>query len=260
MTRLSANLGFLWPERPLLERIDAAAAAGFRAIELHWPYDVPASEVRARCDAHGLTLLGVNTARGDAAKGEFGLGAVPGRQAEFQATVDQAIGYCVEARGSAVHCMAGNVEADDRVEARAVLIDNLRLASAKAAPHGLTLLLEPINKCDAPGYFYSTIAEGSAIVETLACANVRLMFDCYHVGMVGGDVLKELAAALPIVGHVQVASVPDRAEPNEGQLDYREVFAALSRLRYTGWVGAEYKPRGNTDAGLTWVGAVGAEI
>ena len=258
MIRLSANIGFLWPDRPLLDRIDAAAAAGFKAIELHWPYNVKAAAVRARCEAHGLTLLGINTVRGDVDKGEFGLGAVVGREAEFQASVDQAIAYCAEAGGSAVHCMAGKVSADEKAAARDVLIGNLREASAKAESHGLTMLIEPINQRDAPGYFYSTIADGAAIVRAVARGNVRILFDCYHVAMSGGDVVGDLAAFLPLIGHVQVASVPDRAEPDEGRLDCAELFEAFFRVGYDGWVGAEYKPRDDTDAGLRWVATAGA--
>ena len=139
--RYSANLGFLWPDRPLLARIDAAAHAGFKAIELHWPYDTPAAAVRARCERHGLQLLGINTVRGDLGAGENGLGALAGREAEFQAAVDQSIAYCLAAGGTAIHCMAGFVPPEAREAAGRVFVKNLREASDKAAPHGLTLLL-----------------------------------------------------------------------------------------------------------------------
>lgn len=254
MPRFSANLGFLWPDRPLLDRIDAAAAAGFRAIELHWPYDVPAAEVRARCEAHGLALLGVNTSRGR--EGEFGLGALPGREAEFQAAVDQSIAFCVDAGGSAIHCMAGVTGGVDPAAARATFVENLRQASRKAEPHGLTLLLEPINPKDAPGYFYSTVAEGADLIEEVGAGNLRLMFDCYHVGMVGQDVVATLRRFLPLVGHVQFASVPDRAEPDGGSVDYAAAFGAIDALGWAGWVGAEYKPRAGTDEGLGWMTAL----
>ena len=254
MPRFSANLGFLWPDRPLLDRIDAAAAAGFAAIELHWPYDTPAAAVRARCDAHGLALLGVNTARGR--EGEVGLGALPGREAEFQAAVDQSIAFCLDAGGTAIHCMAGRIGDSDPAAARDTFVANLRDASRKAAAQELTLLLEPLNPKDAPGYFYSTVAEGAAVIEEVGAGNLRLMFDCYHVGMVGGDVVGTLRRFLPLVGHIQVASVPDRAEPDEGTLDYREVFRAIDAFGYAGWVGAEYRPRADTDAGLGWMTAL----
>lgn len=260
MLRFSANLGFLWPDRPLLEKIDAAAAAGFKAIELHWPYDVPAQEVKARCEQHGLKLLGVNTVRGDVAVGENGLGALAGREAEFQAAVDQSIRFCVEAGGTAVHCMAGRVAPEDRSRARKVFVRNLEEASDKAARHGLTLLLEPLNAKDASGYFYSTLAEAATVIEEAGRPNIKLMFDAYHVGVTEGDVIGRLETYWPIVGHVQIAAVPTRAEPDEGAFDFVPFFAALERLNYAGWVGAEYKPRGATDAGLGWVEKLGVSL
>jgi len=260
MLRFSANIGFLWADRPLLDRIDAAAAAGFRAIELHWPYDVAAARVRERCAAHGLTVLGINTVRGRVADGENGLGALAGREAEFQAAVDQSLAFCREAGAIAVHCMAGVVPPEQRGAARAVFVANLREASAKAARDGVTLLLEPLNPYDAPGYFYSTVDEGASIVAEAGCHNIRLMFDCYHVGRVGGDVIPTLERLLPIVGHIQIAAVPTRAEPDQGTLDHRAVFAAIERLPYPGWVGCEYKPAADTNAGLAWTHVLGVDL
>jgi 2-dehydrotetronate isomerase len=258
--RFSANLGFLWPELPLLDRIDAAAEAGFPAIEMHWPYDTPAENVRSRCEQRGLKLLGVNTSRGDHSKGEFGLGAVSGREDEFQAAVDQSVNFCVAANGSAIHCMAGKVEPNRKDAARSVFIENLRTASRKAAVHGITLLLEPINPRDAPGYFYSTVAEGGAIIDACGCENLKLMFDCYHVGVAEGDVLTKLERFLPVIGHIQIAAVPSRAEPDEGELNYREIFKAIDWLGYDGYVGCEYKPRGSTGEGLAWASRLGVAI
>ena len=260
MPRFSANLGFLWHGLPLLDRIEAAARAGFRAVELHWPYDTPAVAVRDTCARLGLTLLGINTVRGDVAAGENGLGAVPGREAEFQAAVDQSLAFCRDAGGTSVHCMAGRVPAESRVAGRATLLDNLRRASDKAAAAEITLLLEPLNPADAPGYFYSTADEGAEIVDVLGRPNVRLMFDCYHVGRVGDDVIAAMERLWPAIGHIQIAAVPNRAEPDGGTLDYRPVFAAIDRLGYAGWVGAEYKPAGETDAGLRWVEALGVRL
>lgn len=254
--RFSANLGFLWPDRDLLDRIDAAARAGFKAIELHWPYDVQASDVRDRCRQHGLSLLAVNTARGNVEAGEMGLGALAGRQDEFQAAVDQAIRFCVEAGGSAVHCMPGKVLERDRRSAHRVFVENLKQASAKAAENGLTLLLEPLNTHDAPGYFYSTLAGAAAVLEETDQPNIKLMFDAYHVGASGKDVIGELETYFPWVGHVQIAAVPTRDEPDQGTFDYRPFFRALERLAYDGWVGAEYKPRLGTDDGLRWMTAL----
>lgn len=258
MPRFSANLGFLWPDRPLLQRVEAAARAGFRAIELHWPYDVPAVEMKEACRRHGLTLLGLNTVVGDAAEGDFGLGAVPGREAEFQAAVAQSIAYCRGSGATAIHCMAGAVPEDQRAEGRETFLRNLETAAAEA--DGLTLLLEPINPRDKPGYFYSRVGEAIELIEELGKPNVRLMFDVYHVGVTEGDVLTRLERCLPLIGHVQIAAVPSRAEPDEGEIAYPAIFAALDRIGYDGWVGCEYKPRGDTDAGLDWVGRLGASL
>jgi hydroxypyruvate isomerase len=260
MPRFSANIGFLWPDRPLLQRIEAAHRAGFKAIELHWPYDVPAQEVKAACAARGLALLGINTPVGDAARGEFGLGAVPGREDAFQAAVDQAIAYCRDSGATAIHAMAGVVAPTQMAEATGVFADNLQRAAEKAAAHGLTILLEPINQRDKPGYFYSTIARAAEMITRVGAPNVKIMFDVYHVGVSEGDVLKRLERYLPLIGHVQIAAVPSRAEPDEGEIAFPAIFAALDRLGYDGWVGCEYKPRGDTDAGLAWTAKLGVTL
>jgi len=261
MPRFSANLGFLWPDRPLLARIDAAAEAGFRAIELHWPYDeVPAAEMRAACERRGLTLLGINTSPGDLKKGEFGLGALPGREGDFAAAMDQSIAYCVASGAIAIHAMAGTVPPGRHDEARETFRSNLAAAAVKAAAHGLTILLEPLNPRDAPGYFYSRTEEAAAMIASLGAPNVRIMFDVYHVGITQGDVLTRLARFLPLIGHIQIAAVPSRAEPDEGEIAYRAIFEAADRLGYSGWIGCEYKPRAATDAGLGWVKTLGVTL
>jgi hydroxypyruvate isomerase len=255
MPRLSANLGFLWPGLPLLDRIDAAGRAGFEAIELHWPYDVPAEAVKAACARNRLKLLGLNTAVGN--PGEFGLGALPGREADFQSAISDAIAYCLASGATSIHAMAGVPPPDRRAAARATFQRNLEVASAKAARHGFTLLLEPINPRDRPDYFYSRVDEAASIIGELDAANVKLMFDIYHVGVSEGDILKKLERHLPIVGHIQIAAVPSRAEPDEGEVAYDRVLRAIDRFGYRGWVGCEYKPRADTDAGLRWIEAMG---
>jgi 2-dehydrotetronate isomerase len=255
--RFSANLGFLWAERPLLARIGAAARAGFRAVEMHWPYDVPANDVAATIQQHSLTLLGINTAPGNFAAGERGLGALPGRESDFRATLDQAVEYCRRSGARAIHVMAGNVAESGRRDARAVFAANLRTAAAKAAPHGLTLLLEPLNRADNPGYFYSTLEEATSLLEELSLPSLKLQFDIYHVARSEGDVLRKLERYLPLIGNVQIAAVPSRAEPDEGEISYRAVLESLDALGYSGWVGCEYRPRGDTDAGLCWMRTIG---
>jgi hydroxypyruvate isomerase len=238
--------------------MQAAARAGFRAVEMHFPYDVPAAEVAQTARREGLTLLGINTSPGRS--GERGLGAVPGRESDFQAAVEQSIEYCLASGATAIHAMAGNVPAQDQGPARTVFMQNLRVAAGKAAGHGLTLLLEPLNPRDSPGYFYSRVAEAVSLIEDLALANVKLQFDVYHVGSGEGDVLVKLQKYLPVIGNVQIAAVPSRAEPDEGEISYRAVFARLEELGYSGWVGCEYRPRADTDAGLRWLSQLGVAL
>jgi hydroxypyruvate isomerase len=260
MPRFSANLGFLWSERPLLERIEAAAKAGFGAIEMHWPYEVAAADVRCACERYGVMLLGINTVPGRLQDGDFGLGAVSGREEEFQGAIDQSVAYCVASGATAIHAMAGNVRADHRIDARRVFVQNLRLAADKAARHDLTLLLEPLNPRDHPRYFYSTVAAAADLIAELDRPNIKLQFDVYHVGMSEGDILTKLEQHFPIIGHVQIAAIPTRAEPDEGEVAYGAIFNRLDRLGYRGWVGCEYRPRAGTDDGLCWAQTLGVTL
>ena len=247
----------MWTDRPLLARIEAAARAGFRAVEMHWPYDVPASDVAAAARRWEVTLLGINTARGNSAAGEWGLGAIPGRSQDFRKHVDQSIEYCRVSGATAIHAMAGIVAASDRERARAVFVENLRAAAAKAAQHRLTLLLEPLNPSDNPNYFYSTVAQAVSLIEELGLPNIKLQFDVYHVARGEGDVLVKLGRYRSHIGHVQIAGVPARAEPDDGEIAYPAIFTALDQLQYEGWVGCEYRPRGDTDQGLVWMDRLG---
>lgn len=260
MPRFSANLGFLWPDRPLLERIDAAAKAGFKAVELHFPYDVPAEDVREACARNGVRLLGINTALGEGATGHRGLGAVPGREADFAALADQALTYCHTAGGTAVHMMAGLVPEADHATAAEVFVGNLLKFAPQAADHNLNILLEPLNPRDMPGYFYSRAEQAVEIIDRVGAPNVKLMFDVYHVGVTQGDVITRLRALKDRIGHVQVAAVPSRAEPDEGEIAYPAIFRELDAIGYEGWVGAEYLPRAGTDEGLGWVKTLGVTL
>jgi hydroxypyruvate isomerase len=248
--KLSANIGFLFADRPLIDRIHAAAACGFAAIEMHWPYDVPPEPVRDAILAHGLAMLGVNTPRGGS--GDFGLAAVPGREAEFQSGFDLTLAYAKAIGATAIHCMAGRLGSADRAAAERVFVANLKVASDKAQGTGITLLIEPINQRDAPGYVLSRTAEAADIIERTGRPDIKLMFDCYHLQITEGDLTRRLETFLPIIGHVQIAAVPSRAEPDEGEIDYGHILKHLDRLGYDGWVGAEYKPRGLTEDGLGW--------
>ncbi len=260
MPKFSANLGFLWSTLPLLERIDRAAAAGFRAIEMHWPYDTDPEAVKSVCTRHGLTVLGINTPLGDVSAAESGLAALPDRQRDFKAGFDQTLAWALASGASAIHVMPGIVPESLRETATHAMVDNLRWASDRVRPHGLTLLLEAINQRDKPGYFYSRLDQSNAVREAAQRDNIKLMFDIYHVGVAEGDALTKLAQYMPHIGHIQIAAVPTRAEPDEGEIRYEVVFKEIDRLGYTGWVGCEYKPRASVEEGLAWVKKMGLDL
>lgn len=256
MPRFAANLGHLFTDRPLLARIDGAAAAGFAAIELQTPYDVPVAEVKAAIERNNLTILGINTPRGGR-EGDFGLTAVPGREGEFQAAFAQALGYITAIGGRAIHCLAGVVTPEQRSDAERAFIANLTRAADQAAEHGITLLIEPINSRDRPGYFLSRIEQAADIIAQLGKPNVRMQFDFYHAQIMGGDLITRLERHLPVIGHLQCGSVPGRHEPDEGEVNFPAVFEAVDKLGYEGWIGAEYGPRGRTEDGLKWAAPYG---
>ena len=251
MPRFAANLGYLFTDRPLLERIDVAAKAGFRAIELQFPYDVPASQVKEAIARNKLTVLGINTPPG-AGDGEFGVAAIPGREREFHEVFTRALDYIATIGGSAVHCLAGKVAPEQRPAAERVFIDNLRSAADLAAAHNINLLIEPINAIDRPGYFLNHVEHAADIIAKAGKPNIRMQFDFYHVQIVGGDIVRRMAKFMPVIGHLQCAAVPMRHEPDEGEVNYSYVFGEVDRLGYSGWVGAEYRPRFGTEAGLGW--------
>jgi hydroxypyruvate isomerase len=250
--RFSANLGFLWTELPLPAAIRAAKAAGFDAVECHWPFAVPAADVAAALAETGLQMLGLNTVRGHTDKGENGLSALPGREAEARAAIDQAIAYATAIGTPNIHVMAGFAGG---AQADAAFNGNLTYACEQAAPHGITILIEPLNRYDAPGYYLSTTTQARDIIEGLGLPNLRLMFDCYHVQLTEGDLTHRLTDLQPVIGHIQVASVPDRGAPDHGEVSFPHIFTTLRNLGYAGPIGAEYKPGGDTAATLGWLKA-----
>lgn len=250
MSGFSANLGFLWTELPLPEAIRAAARAGFDAVECHWPYDTPAEEVNAALTETGLPMLGLNTLRGNTEAGDNGLAALPGREAEARAAIDQAVAYAKAIDAANIHVTAGITQGD---AARDCFIENLRYACNAAAPHGITIVIEPLNHHDAPGYFLQTADQAAEIIEAVGAVNLKLMFDCYHIQIMQGDITRRLEQFMPIIGHIQIAAVPSRGEPDAGELDYRHVMQAIRALGFTKPIGAEYRPASTTEAGLGWM-------
>ncbi len=245
MTRFSANLGFLWKELALPDAIRAAAAAKFEAVECHWPYDIDPALVKAALDETGLPMLGLNTARGDG----NGLSALAGREVDARAAIDQAVEYAAAIGAHNIHIMAGFASGG---AAHQTFVSNLRYALARVANHGTSLLIEPLNHFDAPGYFLQTADQAAEIIAEIGDPNLKLMFDCYHLQIMQGDLSRLLQKMMPIIGHIQIAAVPTRAEPDEGELDYQHILKHIEAIGYKGFIGAEYHPRTTIDAGLGW--------
>ncbi len=254
MPRFAANLSMMYHEHAFLDRFAAAAADGFRAVEYLFPYEHPAAELRARLDAHGLAQALFNAPPGDWSAGERGLAALPGRQADFRAAFARALEYAAVIGNDRIHVMAGLVPAGaDLALYRATYLENLAHAAASAAPQGVTVLIEPLNQRDMPGYLLSRQDEAQAICREVGAANLKVQFDCYHCQIVEGDVTRTLQRDFAGVGHIQIAGVPERHEPDVGELNYPYLFDAIDALGYSGWIGCEYRPRAGTSAGLGWI-------
>ena len=248
--KFSANLGFLWTDRPLADAIRAAKSEGFDAVECHWPFDISATQVKAALSETGLAMLCLNTRPGDLEAGEFGLAALPDRTSDARAAIDEALDYAQATDTGAIHVMAGNCSG---TAAHAVFCENLAYACEAAAANEITILIEPLNRHDAPGYFLQTTNQAETIIRDVNQPNLRLMFDCYHVQIMEGDVARRLKDLLPLIGHIQIAGVPDRGPPDRGELDYRVVLRELEAMGYDRPIGAEYKPEGSTEDSLGWL-------
>jgi 2-dehydrotetronate isomerase len=255
LPRFSAHLGYLFKERPLLERIDAAAACGFKAIEGRFP-DVPADDYRRAVERNKVKVLGINTPQGG--ETEFGLGALPGREDEWRATFAQALDYVSAVGVLAIHCLAGKVKPEQRREAETVFVENLKRAADQAAARKIKLYIEPINPRDLPNYFLNAVEHAADIIGKVGSDNVFIQYDFYHVQIVGGDLIERFKKFQPLIAHLQCSQVPVRHEPDAGgEINYPFVFSEIDRLGYPHWIGAEYMPRGKTEQGLGWGKAYG---
>jgi 2-dehydrotetronate isomerase len=253
MPRLAANLSMLFTELPFLDRFEAAAAAGFTGVEILTPYEAGAAEIAARLRDTGLTLALINLPAGDPARGERGLTSLPGREADFAAALDKALVYAQATDCRRLHCQAGILPAGaDRAAATATYVANLRHAAARAEAFGITILIEPINNRDMPGCFLNRTSDAPAILDAVGATNARLQFDFYHCQIMEGDLATRIRALAPRIGHVQIAGVPDRHEPDRGEVNYPYLLDLLDEIGYAGWVGCEYRPRAGTLAGLGW--------
>ena len=253
MPRFAANLSMMFNEVPFLDRFAAARKAGFEGVEFLFPYEYPAAELRGRLVGEGLTQALFNMPPGDWANGERGVAALPGRQAEFREATKRALDYAAALDCRLVHCMAGIIPADiPYTTAAAVYAANLAWATEQASPAGVKLVIEPINHRDMPGYFLNTQAQGAAIVEAIGRDRLGLQFDVYHVQITEGDITKRMERFMPVIAHMQIADVPARNEPGTGEIGWPFVFRRMDELGYQGWVGCEYRPAGETTAGLGW--------
>jgi len=253
MLKFSANIGFLWTDRSNVERIHAAKAAGFDAVECHFPYDEPTKDVKAALDETGLPMLCLNTWPGDRDAGDFGLAAMPGREGDARDAIDQAIAYAEAIGATSVHVMAGKPGEGMAKQAHQTYLDNLSYACSIASPHGITILIEPINGSDAPGYFLQYAGFAKEIVNQVGSPNLKIMFDCYHTQLMQGSLTRWIEYLLPLIGHIQIAGVPSRAEPDEGEVAYDRLIPAIAAMGYHGYIGAEYRPRGTVEEGLGWL-------
>ena len=265
MPRFAANLSMLYPELEFLDRFEAAARDGFEAVEYLFPYAWEASEIAARLKANGLRQVLFNAGPGDWDSGERGLACLPGREDDFRRAVEQALTYAQALECPRIHVMAGLVPAGSSRELlRATYVANLRYAAALAAKQGVDLLMEPINTRDIPGFFLNRQDDAHRLIAEIGAVNVKVQFDLYHCQVVEGDVATKIRQYLPTgqVGHFQIAGVPQRHEPDLGELNYPYLFGVIDEVAATcgwqGWVGCEYRPargseHGGTSAGLDWL-------
>jgi hydroxypyruvate isomerase len=252
--RLAANLSMIFPEIEFLDRFAAAASVGFRAVEYLFPYAYAKAELRSRLESWGFEQVLFNGPPGDFEKGERGIASLPDREAEFRHSIDLALDYAVALRCPRIHVMAGlvSLEGDPRRH-REVYVENLSWAAGQAQSASVTLTLEPLNAKDFPGYLIGTPQAARSVIEEVGAPNIKLQYDFYHAQMTHGRLLETFAAEQDLIDHVQIAGVPGRNEPDDSQeINFRAVFAGLETRGYAGWIGCEYRPRGETRAGVAW--------
>lgn len=265
MPRLCANLSLLFADLPFVDRFAAAAYAGFRAVECQFPYAVPAMELAQVLRTQDLRLELINLPAGNWEGGERGIAVLPDRVEEFRAGVGQALDYALALGVPRINCLAGIVPATlPAQEVTDTLVGNLRHAASRLAQHGLELLVEPINSFDIPGFGVSRLEQALELLGQVGADNVRVQYDLYHATRMGDDVPAMLRQHLSRIGHIQIADVPGRHEPGTGSMAYRELFALLDALGYSGQVGCEYLPlsaeAAGTQAGLAWIAAHGLSL
>jgi hydroxypyruvate isomerase len=251
--KFAANLSMLYTELPFLDRFKAAAEAGFTGVEYLFPYAFPKEQVVKKLQASGLTQVLHNLPAGDWDKGERGIACHPDRVNEFQDGVGKAIDYASALGCSQVNCLAGIAPADvDPDRARRTFVDNVRFAADRLKDVGITLLIEPVNTLDIPGFYLNRTIQALSVIEDAGSDNVFLQYDIYHMQIMEGDLARTIERTLPKIRHIQLADNPGRNEPGTGEINYGFLFGHLDRIGYGGWIGCEYKPRTTTNDGLGW--------
>lgn len=252
--KFDANLTLLFTEVPFLERFERAAAAGFSGVECLFPYEYDAGEIAALLKENGLQMVLINMPAGDWEAGDRGTAAIPSRREEFRQAVETSLSYAREVGCKQVHAMSGVIPPDaDRARCEETFLENIRYAADRAAKDGITILVEALNDRDVPGYFVAHQQAAFDLIRRIERPNVAVQLDYYHAQIMDGDLTRLTERLLDRLGHIQIASVPDRHEPDEGEVDYRHIFATLERVGYSGWIGCEYRPRGTTEEGLSWM-------
>ena len=258
MPKLAANLSWIYQEFPFLQRFGAAAAHGFRAVEILFPYEAPAADIAVELKKHKLTQALFNLPPGDWSKGERGLAALPGRGVEFSAALEKAHHYAKVLECRTLHVMSGMIAPGaDTEDMHRTFVSNLKKVCDRTAKSGLTIVLEPINHRDIPGYFTNTTDQVKQIIEEVGAPHLKLQLDLYHMQVTEGDLQKRMERLFPITAHVQIAGNPDRNEPDIGEVNHLYLLDVLDRLGYQGYVGLEYKPKTTTGAGLGWAAKYG---
>ena len=254
MPRFAANLSMLFTEVPMLDRFERAARAGFSSVEIQFPYEAPAATVRDRLVSNRLKMVLHNLPGGDWAAGDRGIACNPARQDEFRAGVAKGIEYAMTLGVPQLNCLAGKPgEGVPDEVTRTTFVGNVRYAAAELKKAGLKLLLEPINNYDVPGFWLNHTAKAISVLDEAGADNAFVQYDVYHAQRYEGELAATLSKYLGRIGHIQVADNPGRNEPGTGEINYSFLFQHLDRIGYTGWIGAEYKPAGQTEAGLGWL-------
>ncbi|MCA3271734.1 MAG: hydroxypyruvate isomerase family protein [Roseomonas sp.] len=253
MPRFAANLSMMFNEVPFLDRFALAAKAGFKGVEFLFPYEHPAAEIAARLKDNGLHQVLFNAPAGDFGKGERGMAAVPGKQAAFRESIKLALEYAAVLACPRLHIMAGlKPEGVAHDTLTAVYGANLAYAAEECAKVGVKPIIEPINHRDIPGFFLNTTDQAAAIIAAIGPEKLGMQFDLYHCQVTEGDVVKRVEKHLPLIAHMQVADTPGRHEPGTGEVNWPFVFKTIDALGFRGWIGCEYRPAGETLAGLSW--------